>query len=105
MAISDFYRRTLYLEQDPVADKFYERTVGLVFEKENEKARVEVRCWSDLDLEPYRTRDNQLPSESSLELNKDAARPIPQTSRSARLAVIDLDLKQLRRFTQVRPLL
>jgi hypothetical protein len=128
MATSDFFRRTLYLEQDPVADEFYERSVGLVFEKDDEKARVEVRCWTALDLESYRVKDIQLavseaggtliPNESSSELRNNTAQsatrelgapdtedisgPILHTSQPARFAIIDLDLAQLRRFTQVR---
>ena len=102
MATSNFFRRTFDVEQDPVADEYYERTVGLVFEKEDEAAKVEVRCWSIFDLESYQTRDAQLePIEDAAQTAIDqaeapdigsASKAMPKTPwfHSARLAIIDL---------------
>jgi hypothetical protein len=53
MMATDFFNRSLRLQRNSVNDEFYERNAGLVFEKDETKTRMEVRCWSNMDLTVY----------------------------------------------------
>ena len=40
-----------------VANEFYERTAGLILGKEDDKARLEVQCYAENDLDVYQARN------------------------------------------------
>jgi hypothetical protein len=100
MATSDYFRHTLLLEQDSVAEESYDRTVGLIFEKESEKAKLEARCWSELDLSSYQ-RNGTSSCHTGAHVVLESLNPAAP-SQQARLTVLDLDLEQLRQFVHVR---
>jgi hypothetical protein len=96
---SDHCSRILFRERNSVVDEFYERTAGLIFEKEEENEEVEARCWSILDLDRYRTQDTALTQTATISTTLEAA--TTDLSKPAQLATIDLEIVQLARFIQV----
>ncbi|KAF2035537.1 hypothetical protein EK21DRAFT_96760 [Setomelanomma holmii] len=59
MTTTESFKRMLYLQRNSVADEYYERDIGFVFEKEETKAKIEVRLWTNLDLTAF-IRKNEL---------------------------------------------
>jgi hypothetical protein len=85
-----------------VAEESYDRIVGLIFEKEDDKAKVEARCWSELDLRLFQRNGTSALHAEARDVSLE--RPSAVTpSQPARFAVLDLDLEQLSQFVHVRP--
>ncbi|EAT87761.1 hypothetical protein SNOG_05370 [Parastagonospora nodorum SN15] len=53
---TDFFHQSLCLQRNSVAGEFYERNAGLVFEKDETRTKVELRCWSGVDLAAYKKK-------------------------------------------------
>lgn len=122
MTTTAYFQEALSLERSTVADEFYERHVGSVFVKEASEARLEVQCWTRLDLEGYQKMDRLLPQLLGstflvMPQNQDAVlrvsgtvtcslqdpsgrQILPATSHN-RLTALDLNPVLLRRFVKV----
>lgn len=109
--------RECHVSQDSVANELYERTVGLIFEKEDDKARLEVRCCAGNGLEVYQVKNTPVvgsangtaePLSGGLLEHDDSCgtstldASVVAMPRPAHLTILDLDLAQLRYFIQVR---
>jgi hypothetical protein len=53
MAGTPHFERTLHAQRSTVTDELFQRVAGLIFEKEQKKTKLEVRCWTDSDLSRY----------------------------------------------------
>jgi len=53
MDVSVNFKQALYSQPNSVVEEFYERAVGLIFEKDEDDVRIEVRCWSNSTLSGY----------------------------------------------------
>jgi hypothetical protein len=57
---TQYFETTLHMARCSVSDEFFERSAGLIFEKEQGRVRIEARCWTDGDLSLYRRADESL---------------------------------------------
>ena len=62
MEASNTFKKAIYSQPNYVVEEFYERSVGLIFEKEEDDVRIEARCWSNSTLSGYQ-RDEDIPLE------------------------------------------
>ncbi|KAI8934246.1 hypothetical protein NX059_008991 [Plenodomus lindquistii] len=53
MAASQVFKRAVYVDQNSVSTEYYHREEGNIFEKEEVKVKIEVRCRSACDLTDF----------------------------------------------------
>jgi hypothetical protein len=108
MASTVHFGRVLHSQRSTVTSEFFDRTAGLIFEKEHKKTRIEARCWTNSDLSQFRRDQETSPPytlvDAAVHAENTAHNQDPTTRRldTPHLVVTDLDLTQLRRFIQVR---
>ncbi|KAF2833642.1 hypothetical protein CC86DRAFT_400258 [Ophiobolus disseminans] len=117
MATSRLFEQIVQQNRSVVAEEFFERTSPLVFEKEDSKSRIEVRCLAASDVSQYHkvgtqgqtsnstTQNTSLdpPTDTSLPNAIDVIDEPPHREAPQRLQwlqVIDVDLRKLRPFIQ-----
>lgn len=111
MTTTQRFQQLVHIECSSVEEEFFERASGLTFEKVDDQVKIEVRCWSSLDLSHFHNH------ETSDELNDSIASGVSSTdtavgdednktshteqSRTPRLQIIDLNCAKLQAFIRV----
>jgi hypothetical protein len=120
---TDYFKEMLHFCRNSVVEEFYERSVGSIFEKEENDASLEVWCWTNLDLNRFEKPDESIsgtaevapsnshyepPTSQTSDVVGDTTQPsqcVPSQStvQPDRLVIIDLDLEHavLRHFIRV----
>lgn len=102
---TEFFHQSICLQRNSVAGEFYERNVGLVFEKEETRTRMELRCWSDLDLDAYkRKRESPADQGPSLADTSGCAEQSKQSSTTpapTMYVIVNVNLHTLEELIQV----
>jgi len=106
MIATQAFEKLVQFTRSSVADEFFERNTPLVFEKEDGRASLEVRCVSTEDLSVFRKHTESFDQAVIKGDNSTlAAAPAPIASEDIRnaewLQIIDLDLSRLRPFILV----
>lgn len=104
------FEQILQVDRSSVADEALERMAPLIFEKEETKCRIEVRCLTASDLTQFRRiaikRDASSTTKSLVvgTSSPEIAQVGPESDkvqRSVQLHTIDIDLTKLRSLIQV----
>ena len=90
LSIPDFRRAMFYRTGSP-ADEYCRRRAELLFEKDLAKSRIEVRCQTSCELDPYCLPDNSN-AECSL------SRTISPNEANLKLVIVNLNPEKLKDF-------
>ncbi|KAH7084964.1 hypothetical protein BKA63DRAFT_573980 [Paraphoma chrysanthemicola] len=75
MSGTECFRRMLYCQQNTVTEEFYERSIGSIFEKEQNGSIIEVRFRSEFDFSRYSIEEKSSHRRSAGEVTRQSEPP------------------------------
>jgi hypothetical protein len=94
----------LQVDRFSVANEYFERNAPLIFEKDQTRAKVEVRCLSVSDVSSYDRNTSKIVSENPTSTTDQVVdkRSYQDVSARRERQVVDLDLNKMSSFIRVR---